>query len=238
MSYNYGAKNAKDIDTPWTHWFLYGPTGGGKTTAAATFPKPCFLVPQNEQSITTLAGRDVAYFEIVDMDQTRLDLKTGRGSMMHVVDHLIRGYLKDPDNFPFDTLVFESLSHYGDLVQEQLTRGDQKMDQQKWGFFLAHFRTLQARLRALDLHVVFTSLDSLKEEQGGSGYIGGPLIPGQSAIKLPASCDVIGYCEEKGGKHTIHFRTHRNFRARSRFPKLPAKVVNFEFSDVEKYLTL
>lgn len=236
-AYNYGTLNAQNLVEPWTHWFLYGPSGAGKTTAAATFPKPVFLVPYNESSITTLAGRDIPYFIIVDKDQTPLNLKTGTGSMKAVLDHLIVGYKRNPEAFPFETIVIESISHYGDLVQEQLTVGDQKMDQQKWGFFLAHFRTIQARLRGIDVHVVFTALDKLEKTESG-GYVGGPLVPGQTAQKLPSACDVIGYCEETAGRYQIHFRRHKHFPARSRFGRLPPKVVDFKFDEIEQYLTL
>lgn len=233
--FDFGTLNAKDMSNPWAHWFFYGATGSGKTTLCATFPRPVFLVPFNEQSITTLRGRSIPYYVVTDKDETKFDPKTGRGSMNHILDHLIRGYDRDPNAFPFDTIVIESISHYADLVQEQLTRGGQKMDQQKWGFFLAHFRNIQARLRNIEVHVVFTALDRVEKDDGGQ-YYGGPLIPGQTGFKLPSACDVIGYCEEVGGEYKVHFRKRRHFRARSRLAGVPPVVKNFNFQEIEKLI--
>ena len=233
--FNFGALNAKTLDNPWYHWFFYGETGSGKTSLAATFPRPVFLIPFNENSIETLRGKDVPFFIVTDKDNKPFNPKTGEGSMVKILDHIEKGYHHDPEGFPYDTIVFESLSHYGDLVQEQLTKGDQHMDQQKWGFFLAHFRQVQSRMRNLDVHVIFTALAKM-EKADGTSREGGPAIPGQAAVKLPSACDVIGYCEEKKGIYTVHFRSHRGFKARSRLP-LPDKVQDFNFAKIEeKYL--
>lgn len=239
-SFKFGTLNAKDLGSPWVHFFLYGPTGSGKTTAASTFPNPVFLVPKNENSVMTLKGRNVPYYLVVDMDRTPLNLVTGEGSLKHILDHLEKGYNLNPSKFPFDTIVIESLSHYADLVIEQLTAGGAPMNQQRWGIFLAHFRNVQARLRNLEVHAVFTALDQTREDEASGISIGGPLIPGASAKKLPSSCDVIGFCEEAPGKgrneYRIHFRPHKCYIARSRISSIPPMITNFTFAKIEKFL--
>jgi len=238
----YGCKSAADLESIWSHWFLYGATGSGKTEAAATFPRPVFIVPQNEKSIVTLRGLPFPYFEVVDMDKTVFNPKTGVGSMQSVLDKLESGYRRNPDAFPFDTIVVESLTHYGDLIQEQLTRGGTKsMNQNDWGQFASHVRNVQARLRSLDVHAVFTALDRVESGEDGKVLIGGPHLTGQLAAKLPSSCDVIGYCDLIEGKgdsqiFRIHFRRYKHFPARSRFRGLPAKVDNFRFANIAQYL--
>ena len=236
-------KNAKDIGTPWVHFFLYGDTGSGKTKAASTFPRPLFLVPQNENSITTLRGQDVPYYEIIDMSSPVAD---GIGGMIAVLDEIERAYDKGPEEFPFDTIVIESISHYADLCIEEMSKGNAlQMDQQKWGRLGSHFRNLQTRLRKLDCHVVFTALAKASviadAEDGGGQAPGAPLIQGQTALKLPSACDVIGYCEEyranaKDLEYRVHFRKYRHFPARSRFSRMPAVVKNFDFKKVEAFL--
>ena len=237
---NLGFKNAADMDDQWHHWFFYGATGSGKTTLASTFPRPVFILPKNEGSIVTLRGRDIPYYEVVDMDKT--PLRDGVGSMSHVLDTLERAYYKDPDDFPFDTIVIESVSHYSDLVIEQLTAGGKlHMDQPKWGILTAHLRNIQSRLRNMEVNVVFTALDAVKEDDSGT-TVGGPLIQGASAKKLPSSCDAIGYCEEVGGaknkapKYRVHFRRKGVYVARGRLKGLPSEIDNFDFAEVDKLL--
>jgi hypothetical protein len=232
--------NAKDITYAWSHTFLYGPSGSGKTTSAATWPRPCFIVPYNEQSITTLRGRDIPYYELVDMTAP---LRGNRGGLGPILDELYNAYIEDVDKFPFETIVFESISHYIDLVQEQITgQGVRQMDQQKWGAVLAHFRNAQSRLRNMQVHAVFTALSDLKQDKEGNITGGGPMISGATAKKLPSACDVIGYCEytpggrNVPGRYTTYFRDRGHFPARSRFTGWPTEVDDFSFQKVEHLL--
>ena len=230
-------KNALNIEQPWLHWFIYGDSGSGKTTAAASFPRPLFLVPANESSIVTLTGMDVPYIEITGQHGP---VSKGRGGMEAALSLVENEYAKDPDNFPYDTIVVESLTHYMDLIQEELTENNaQQMDQRKWGLVATHLRNIQMRLRNLEVHAVFTALAKVSENDAGT-VIGGPMLSGQSAIKLPSACDIIGYAEapaNKKGKHTIHFRRRGHFFARSRFRGMPASVENFDYPAVQKYLS-
>ena len=229
-------KNAAKLDQPWLHWFFYGDSGSGKTTAAASFPRPLFLVPANESSIVTLSGMDVPYIEITGQHGP---VSGGRGGMDAALSLIEKEYKADPDHFPYDTIVVESLTHYQDLVQEELTENNaQQMDQRKWGLLATHFRSIQSRLRNLEVHVVFTALAKVAENDAGL-LVGGPMLSGQSAVKLPSACDIIGYAEapaSKKGKHTIHFRRRGHFFARSRFRGMPASVDDFDYAQVKEHL--
>jgi len=231
--------NAADLQEPWLHWFLYGESGSGKTTAAASFPNPLFLVPANERSVTTLAGQDYPYVEITGQNGP-LTQDGSAGGLEAVLSALESQYYADPDAFPYDTLVIESLSHYVDLVQEEMTeRNSRPMEQRHWGLLAAHVRNVQTRLRKLEVHVVYTALAAIKQDDGGA-ILGGPLIPGQSAVKLPSACDIIGYCEApssaKKPTYTIHFRRRGHYFARSRFRGMPAAVPHFSYDAVQPYL--
>lgn len=237
----FGAKNAIDLTQPWSHWFFYGDSGSGKTEAASTFPNPIFIIPHNEQSIVTLRGRDFPYFEVVDMDRTPLNLKTGRGSMMHIIKHIQALYFKNPNNFPFDSIVCESMTHYGDLAQDQITNGNQKqMAQNDWGTLSSNIRQIQLELRKMQVHSVMTALAITEQSDDGKTVIGGPMLTGKLASKLPSSCDVTGYCEVIPGKdgpiHRIHFKQHRQFPARSRFRRIPTVVQDFSFEKIAEFL--
>lgn len=228
-------KNAEELQTIWTHWFFYGDSGAGKTELAHTFPKPIFLVPQNEGSIVTLRGRNQPYVEIVDWDKT--PQRGGSGSMVHALDALERLYHANPDNFPYDTIVIESVTHLGDLIIDQLTNGGKtQMSQNLWGTFGSNLKSIQTRLRRLQVNVVFIALAKTDSSEDGKTLAGGPYIQGQSADKLPAACDVYGYVELYGDTHRVHFKKYRHFSARTRFNRMPGMMENFHYDDVRDFL--
>lgn len=232
-------KNAADIQQPWTRWFLYGPTGSGKTTAAGTFPQPIFLVPPNEKSIVTLAGMDVPYIEV----SNRQEMNHAVRWLRQQYDIAMKLYAAGKDDqaeeaFPYQTIVVESLSHYCELLIEDIgQRGARKMDMQAWGQLGSHLRTLHSQLSDMDVHVIYTSLEHI-DDQGNVR----PLMTGKNAIMMPSACDVIGYCEsvpQQRGKpnlHRIHFRQVGKAAARSRFRGFPDAIENFSFAKVQEHL--
>lgn len=228
-------KNTNQIDMPWTAWYFYGESGCGKTTAASTFPEPLFLVPSNEKSYVTLMGRGIDYVEIFG--------QKGDGRYMGlepVVSELEREYYANPTSFRYETIVVESLTHYGEQLQEELTDGNKRqMDQQRWGLFGAHLRNIHSRLRNMDVHIVYTCL---VKEPDNADIVAVPMMQGRSAVVIPSACDVIGYCTHTAGKppvYEIHFQKYRGrYPARTRFSRMPPKVVNFNFAEMEPYLSV
>lgn len=226
--------NAKNITAPWIQIFVLGDPGSGKTQLASTFPRPVFLQPKNEQSMLTLQGLDIEYIEI---DSMRGPVVNGVGGMLTAVRGLESMYLKDPSAFPFDTIVIEQVGHYGDIIQRELTNGTQQMDQQKWGLFLNHLLEIQAILRNMQVHIVWTSHTKV-EKINDTTTICGANISGQAATKIPSSCDIIAYCESGSGvtpRFRTHFRRYNGFNARSRFP-LPSQITNCTFNAIAEYL--
>jgi hypothetical protein len=231
-------KNAKDIEVPWTRWFFYGDTGAGKTRLASTFPRPCFIIPKNEGSAVTLRGRDIPYYEVTDMSS---QVRSGVGGLNRILDEIEKSYTENLDAFPFDTIVLESLTHYSELVVEELSEsGTKSMDQRKWGEVAAHFRNIHARLCNMDVHVVYTSLARIDKNDAGV-VIAGPFIQGAAAIKLPSSCEVVSFCEasknQRGTVYKAHFKKHGHYPARSRFDAIPDVIENFNYAEVVQYLT-
>lgn len=222
-------KNTQQINDPWTRWFLYGPTGSGKTTAAATFPDPLFVVPSNEKSIVSLLGRDVDYVEV----SSRKDMGEVLAYLRDKYTAMVGG---DESAFPWQTVVVESLSHYCELLVEDISRkGQNKMDQQAWGMLSSHLRNVHSTLSDMEIHVVYTSLEQV--DDAGQGR---PLMTGKNAVMVPSACDVIGFCEaipaQKAPTYRVHFRQFGRYPARSRFAGIPAHVDNFSFDRVKQHL--
>jgi hypothetical protein len=231
--------NAQQIQTPYTRWFLYGPTGSGKTTAAATFPNPFFILPKNENSILTVAGRDIDYV-LVDSRASMEKVLAYLTSQYHKMMQLFDKGQDDAANvaFPYQSVVVENMSHYCELLVEDISRGGQnRMDQQGWGLLSGHLRNVHSALSDLDVHTVYTSLDTV-DDNG----VGRPMMTGKNAIIMPSSCDVIAHCEtvnrgkDKPPAYRMHFVQAGRFPARSRFKSFPTHVDGFNFKDFESHL--
>lgn len=235
-------KTTADVKAMWLRWFFHGATGSGKTHAAGTFPSPLFIVPANESSFYTLLGREESYDYIevsnrVEMTQAVGYLETQHATMQRL---LRKGKEAEAyEAFPYETIVVESLSHYCELLVEDISRGGQQgMDQQAWGKLSSHLRGLHARLSKLDAHIVYTALSVDPDDKN---KVGKPMMTGKNATLVPAACDVIAYFEEIPGSkksppiHRAHFRRTGNYIARSRIRGFPARVDDFHFDKLVKY---
>lgn len=236
-----------DIAQPWLHFFLYGDTGSGKTTAAATMPSPLFLVPASEGSELTLRGKDVDYVKIGrNAEGAPVDVRNHMNGVLTDLEKRAAHYFAgDQDALPWETVVVESLTHYCDMLVASISEdGRKQMDMQKWGLVATHLQHIHSRLRRLPVHVVFTALAQLKENDGKQ-VVGMPAIQGSMATKLPSACDIIGYAEElppsRGAEtptYRIHFTKSGPYLARARFAGFPRFVDNFTFAQVAPFCGL
>lgn len=223
-------QNAQKISEPYIHVFLYGHTGSSKTTSASSFPRPLFLVPKTEASILTLRGKDFDYIEIENTDQ-----------MVEALEHFwVLQQQKGAAALPFETLVFESLSHYCDMLTGEVFKkraGDKKntaplptldlltkgaMQTQDWGVLRGHFLALQRMLKRLDCNVVYTALADAPSSDGFKP--GNPLIQGAAKDLVPSACDIISYLEVDAGEYRAHSRERSHYYARTRFQAMPTTV--------------
>jgi hypothetical protein len=212
-------ENAKGLAHAWHRVFLYGSTGSSKTLQASFFPEPLFLFPATEKSIDTVAGRDLLFKSIRTTDEMEttvlelLKLQTQKGS----------------DALPAQTIVFESVSHYVDMVVDEITgNGKKPMEMRDWGKLRSHMLGLTNNLLRLDAHIVFTSLAD--DPNPESGKPGAPKIQGSTRDLMPSVCRTIAYMEARAvmGKPTAfiaHLTNYRGYYARDRRPGIPSEVV-------------
>lgn len=236
--------NTQNLEEPYTRWFIYGDTRSGKTSAAATFPRPLFLIPQNENSVTTLAGRNINYLIVKDRSSP-FNPKTASGGMDAILKMIETDYNKDPNAFPYDTIVADALTHYAELVQDEMTQGAKvAMDVHKYNLLTAHFRSIHARLTNMQVNVVYCALSKVDEKTDkGDAYLSKKI-----AEILPSSCEVYAHMtvkdqgKDKDGKerpriYTMHTRTHGVWKAGTRFRRLPAEIQNFDYDKIKHLLS-
>lgn len=232
-------KSAASLGVPWVRCMFVGPTGSGKTSLAATFPRPLFLLPYNEGSVTTLRGRNVAYAE----------LGAGGAPVMRDVEGLLRQLAdtgrQDPEKLHADwgqTLVLESLSHYQELVLAEIDkRGATGFE--RWGKLREHFMRIRDLLWSLPMHVVLTALDDPRTDDAGTVVERTPLLSGSAKKLLPSSVDLLGYCDAIGGGagrppvFQVAFQPYKGFPGRSRLREVPPGVYrDFSWSVLEAML--
>lgn len=217
-----GWMNAAAMPTHRVHCCFYGPTGSGKTAIAASFPRPIFIIPQNEGSEETLRGLPIPV--------KKVNTSTEMVNTLHELLALHKsGHLHEWG----ETIIIESLSHYSELFEMELTNRGAGTMQGKWGQYNSHFVFMREVLWQLDAHVVFTGLPMVKTDKNGSVIKAGVKLYGQPGELLVSSCEVVGYCEQIAGNQFLcHVENYGGYPARTRIRGMPnATYQNFNFGE-------
>lgn len=202
----------------WQTWALFADSGVGKTTLAATAPRPRFLDSnQGMMSIHRRPGfehvRSMVIRGISDLDRAYDNLSgTGR------VDWTKTG-----------TVVFDHFDDIQGIVLDELTlqgaerdsrRQPDEPQQRDWGIMGNRLRRYIRKFKALPMHKVFIL-------SVGSDKITGQAVPnlkGQLRQDLPYFCDVIAYMRVvKGGRRVLYLDGNDQFLAKCRAWWLPKR---------------
>jgi hypothetical protein len=169
---------------PINTFLVYGDSRVGKTTWAASFPRPVFFSDVSEGGWDSIANMDDAQlFEpgvkplvwgIEQMD----DMVTARNKAAPLI---ASGRIK--------TIVIDSLSFYSDLFLNFLVVAQTKKDMRSaYGDLGNHLRDLRVKTHQLGVNVVWLCL---AKHPGDDVPTGRPLIPGQQGDKFMAGVHYI-----------------------------------------------
>lgn len=214
--------NAAAMPTHRIRCCFYGPTRSGKTHLAATFPRPIFIVPQNEGSEEVIRGRDLPIKKIAS--------SAGMTATLHELLAFQRsGQLHQWG----ETVVVESLSHYSEIFEMELTNHGVGTMSGQWGKYGSHFVFMREVLWQLDAHVVFTALPAVKTDKGGGVLRAGVKLYGQPGDLLVSSCDLVGYCEQVAGNQFLcHVENYGPYPGGTRIKGMPNGIYqNFNFGE-------
>jgi hypothetical protein len=181
---------------PVNTFLIYGDSRSGKTTLAASFPRPLFLADASEGGWDSIANMtDDQYFEptvkpLVWAIEKMNDMAEARAKALPLIQ---AGRVK--------TIVIDSISFYADLYLNYLIALQTKRDTRAaYGDLGLHLRDLRVQLHGLGCNVVWLALARSPEPDDPMGR---PMIPGQQADKLMAGCHYIMYArhyqERKNG---------------------------------------
>jgi adenosyl cobinamide kinase/adenosyl cobinamide phosphate guanylyltransferase len=217
-----------------------GASRSGKTYFAARFPRPVFLSDASESGWTTIQNmHDDAFYEKGRVPEVYAIEKPA--DMMDSITDLEERIGKDRS--AFGTIVVDSLTFYAEMYFAQLEALNQRLDTRKaYGDLASHLRWMMIRIHRMPVNVLWLALT---KEGGEEGALGGLSIPGQTATKAPARCDIWAYMEQvnqgnrKPSAFRLHTRNYGGFKAGHRFGDvLPGMLEDPSYFDLEDHLQL
>lgn len=219
-----------------------GASRSGKTQFAATFPRPVFLADKTEGGFVTIQHMFDDDFYEPGRRPTVFGVESPM-DMMEALGRVEEDIKRDPTKY--GTVVVDSLTFYAEMKFSELETGPDARDTRKlYGDLASHLRYFMIRIHKLPLNVVWLAL---AKEGGEDHSLGGISIPGQTAYKAPARCDIWMYMEQKDVKKgrdkeklfTSHFQSYGGFKAGHRFGNmLPPKVEDLNYRKLEELLDL
>ncbi len=194
-------------------WVLYGPSGVGKTTLAATAPKP--LIADTNQGLLSIADmRGLEHVRSVDIKKIR-DLNI-------IYDRMTGTDRKRDWSKRYKTIVFDHfddvqgiiLDELGDLALEKDDRREiDQIEQREWGILRNKLARYIRKFKQVPIHKILICAEMMDHDTGRMK----PHLLGGLKDELPFFVDhTLYYRIGKKGRRYIHLNSTDNFYAKTR----------------------
>lgn len=215
-------------------WFttvLYGPSGGGKTTLAATAPKPLFA--DSNQGTMSIADRP-------GFEHIRGEDVFGVGDLDRIYDNLTGTGKKDWSK-RFLTVNFDHWDDIQDIVLNELgekrverdERSDpDQIEQREYGIMGNRLRRFLRKFKRVPMHKILICGEKEDRETGRMR----PAMVGALAQQLPYFADHTMYLRiGTKGRRFLHLDPTDDFYAKTRAWWLPPELrkIRVRFDDTE-----
>jgi AAA domain-containing protein len=166
---------------------LYGPTGSGKSTAAATAPGPIMWV--NAEGRGALAyPRKTARERGTKIYEARVERDAViRATLRRVIEHVQKG--TEPQ---VRTVVVDTVAKVRDALIRQLVTPGSKNSMQQFGDVAKVLEEFVRLMRDAPVNLVLLCHEDVNDAEGER--IVQPLIGGVLTPKIPAEMDVVAFC--------------------------------------------
>lgn len=215
---------------------VHGLAGAGKTTFAATAPKPLLLLDV-EMAARFIRGRKIKWNPLTEAPPVHDGSWDICVVSVDVFDKAQKAYeyLKS-GRHPFKSVVVDSISELQSKAVEKI-KGRQQLQTQDWGKLLSSMSFFCRDLRDLtgddDQIIEAVIITAMSRDYDG---IIKPYLQGQIASQVPYWMDITGYLyvqqvadpttgEIKDTRNLL-VGNHPNYEAKSRVPGLPTVIEN------------
>ena len=215
---------------------LYGPSGAGKTTYAATFPDPVFLDLEGGLRSTTEVKPVLRFPSNPEEEITSV----GQVGEFYGI---CKRY--DPKKAPFKTIVIDSLNEVQVLVTKkvlstypQSRQMEDQLTYQDYGKIGRDVLKIISLFLKLPYHIVFTAVETPREYEGQEVH---PKFAGKMIWpELQRWVEQIGYVhviKGEGGKpeHVVSYHLSPQYVAKSRL-KIDQRYLPNHFDALQKYV--
>lgn len=230
-------QNTKDptSTTTYIRVLLYGEMGSGKTTVAATFPKPLFL--NTDKGLRTIAGKDIPYIDFNPgrpvyhkIIQILQDLQKGNLEGLEVQTVVIDGFTSLAE-LMLREIVLENRVSVGDPTKEKALFDD-------YGMLRQRMWSIATLLQSIPCHVVGTCWATIEKDEVSGQFIGRPEMVGKFRETLGGYFDEYYFLECRAGRqgepayvYEAHTKPYRWWQARTRI-NLPAVIRDLTYEKI------
>lgn len=210
----------------WYTTVIYGPSGGGKTSLAATAPRP-YVVDSNKGLLVINQRKGLEHVRGNDF--------TGMAMLDEVLAHF-RGQVKPDFRKLFETCTFDHfddiqahiLEQLGDAAHKKDDRLDPDVpDQRAWGKMGSQLRRYIRKFKRVPVHKILICAE--KEDAEGRMR---PALQGQLGQQLPYFADHIFYLRVGSkGRRFLHLDPTDTFYAKTRAWWLPERKIQIDFDN-------
>lgn len=216
-------KTTKNFKSDRLSILVYGQSGSGKTSVAATLPGKVLIVNAENGLLSISSGKEMAVYDItVDKDGKELGREWRFEKLLHLLKEVLPGMTEK-----FDWLVFDSLTEISQNVAEALKKKyPDKSDSLKlWGEYNDLMVAFIKQLRDYrPFNILLLALDSIDKDDTGKRFTGVD-INGKVSSRVPALLDEVFYLKDFEGADGKKVKklitsTYQNITAKDRSGKL------------------